>query len=83
METDGITAFPGTSSNGDTDRMRKQIRDTYQGIIAELKKCTWPTRDELWNSTVVVIISVLMLSVFVFAADWLSQFLIRLVTWTL
>jgi len=63
--------------------MRKQIQDTYLGIIAELKKCTWPTRDELWDSTVVVIISVLMLSVFVFAADWLSQFLIRLVTWTL
>ena len=58
------------------------IRSFYQETITELKKCTWPTRVELGESTAVVIISVLLLAVFVAGADWVSQFLIRLVTWS-
>ena len=57
------------------------IRNFYQETVAELKKCTWPTRTELTESTAVVIISVLLLSVFVAAADWLSQTLIQLIAW--
>jgi preprotein translocase subunit SecE len=41
----------------------------------ELKKCTWPTWDELKGSTLVVSISILLLGVFTFAVD---QILFRL-----
>ena len=57
-----------------------QIRDFYHDVVTELKKCTWPTRGELTESTLVVIISVVLLSVFVACADWVSQLVIRLVT---
>ena len=61
----------------------QQIRTVWQNVVSELKKCTWPTRDELAESTVVVIMSVLILSGFVALADWMSQLVIRWVTVTL
>jgi len=38
-------------------------------VKIELKKCTWPTRQELIGSTMVVVISVLILGVFVGLSD--------------
>lgn len=61
----------------------QKLRSAAHSIVAEMKKCTWPTRDELKSSTVVVIICVFILSVFVALADWVSQLVIRLVTVTL
>jgi preprotein translocase subunit SecE len=43
---------------------------TFLGEVkAELKKCTWPTRQELFGSTMVVVISFLILAVFVGLSD--------------
>ena len=61
----------------------QQIRDFYHSTTVELKKCTWPTWSELTESTAVVVISVLLLSLFVALSDWGSQLLIRFVTVTL
>ena len=44
----------------------------------ELKKCTWPSVDELKGSTVVVIISLAILSAFTVGVDYLLTELIRL-----
>ena len=57
-----------------------QIRTFYFQMAAELGKCTWPSRQELYESTLVVIITVVIISVFVTAVDWLSSSLIRLMT---
>ena len=38
-------------------------------VLAELKKSSWPTWKELGDSTIVVIITVLILGVFVALAD--------------
>ena len=55
----------------------EQIRDLYHGTVTELKKCTWPSRAELTESTIVVVISLVILSGFVFTCDWVAQLLIR------
>ncbi len=52
------------------------IRTMYTGIVGELKKCSWPSRQELVESTTVVIISVLLLSGYVWGLDALSGGLI-------
>jgi len=57
-----------------------QIRSLYQQIVVELKKCTWPTRQELVESTVVVIISVAIITVFVSVIDLLTGYVIRWLT---
>ena len=40
-------------------------------VWAELKKSSWPTRRELTDSTVVVIVTILILGIFVALADLL------------
>jgi preprotein translocase subunit SecE len=40
-----------------------------KGTREELKKCTWPTWDELKGNTVVVLISILLLGVFTVGVD--------------
>jgi len=56
------------------------IRTFYLQTAGELGKCTWPTRQELVESTLVVIITVIIISLFVTTIDWLSSGLIRLLT---
>jgi preprotein translocase subunit SecE len=36
----------------------------------ELKKCNWPTRQELWNSTVLVFVVLSILGLFTVGADF-------------
>ena len=45
------------------------MRDFLNEVGAELKKSSWPTRKELIDSTMVVIVTVLVLGLFVAAAD--------------
>ena len=51
---------------------------TFLGEVkTELKKCTWPTRQELFGSTMVVVISVLFLGIFVGLSDTVLMGLLR------
>jgi preprotein translocase subunit SecE len=43
----------------------------------ELKKCSWPTRDELWQSTVLIFIVMASLGVFTVGADFIILKLVR------
>jgi preprotein translocase subunit SecE len=49
------------------------FRDTQE----ELKKCTWPTRDELMGSTVVVFVSIALLGVFTAVIDFVIAMIVR------
>jgi len=57
-------------------KTRQFISDT----IEELHKCAWPGREELFESTIVVIVTILVLSVFVFAVDTVGQYLVKFLT---
>ena len=46
-----------------------KVRDFLTEVMAELKKSSWPTRRELVDSTIVVVITVLVLGMFVALAD--------------
>jgi len=45
---------------------------------AELVKVTWPTRKELMESTVLVIVSVIAVSIFIGAVDFVFNKLLQL-----
>jgi len=45
----------------------------------ELKRVTWPSRDEIRESTTVVIVLVLLLSVFVGLVDRALSFLVSII----
>lgn len=46
-----------------------------KGIKAELKKVVWPTRKQLLNNTVMVILLVLLLGAIVLSFDMIIEFL--------
>ncbi len=54
---------------------------TYvQQTREELRKCTWPSWDELKGSTVVVAISILLLGGFTVFVDFVFTMLVRWIT---
>ena len=49
--------------------MLKKIGDFFREVRVEITKVSWPSRDEIIGSTVVVISVAVILSVFTGAAD--------------
>jgi preprotein translocase SecE subunit len=48
--------------------------------VVQLKKCTWPTKKELYESTIVVVSSLVLLAAFVMIVDFISGLAVRFVT---
>lgn len=46
-----------------------QVKQFYTDVNSELKKVTWPTRDEVYGTTVVVLIAVIFFGAFLWVAD--------------
>ena len=46
-------------------RLTKYVEETRE----ELRKCTWPTTDELWGSTVLVMVGTALLGAFTVAVE--------------
>ncbi len=66
-------------NNSFMSRVRQFIADT----IAELHKCTWPGRSELFESTILVVITIVILSCFVALVDQIGRYVINFITGTL
>ena len=49
--------------------MKEKITDFVNGVTKEMKKVTWPTKDELKDSTTVVLVSTVIISLFIAAVD--------------
>ena len=62
--------------SGNLKRLATYIQETRE----ELRKCTWPSRDELKGSTVVVMISIAILGVYIVAVDFVIALVVRWVT---
>ncbi len=54
-----------------------RLMEFLREVWAEIGKITWPTRQELWESTWVVIASVIVLTVFIGAVDQVFNYLLR------
>lgn len=52
----------------------------FRSVIAETKKITWPTRQELFKYTVTVIVVVIFLALFFTLVDLGISKLLRLIT---
>ena len=49
--------------------MKEKIIAYFDDVVKEMKKVTWPTKDELKESTKVVIVSCLILAAFTYLID--------------
>lgn len=57
--------------------MLEKIRKFLSEIKAEMRKVTWPTREELKESTKLVIIATFVVTVFVGLIDQILSLIIR------
>ena len=55
----------------------EQVRDFLKDVRVESGKVSWPTRAELRDSTIVVIVAVLLVSFFVGVVDFILQYVMR------
>ena len=58
----------------------KQLGDYITETQEELKKCTWPSTDELKGSTSVVMVSIVLLGLVTVSSDFVITLLVRLIT---
>ena len=75
------TAARGGSSQAQQQQKRRfgGLIDFIRNVRAELRRVTWPNRDQLQQSTAVVLIIVLVLTAFVAFWDFIFQNLARIV----
>ena len=50
--------------------MKEKIINFFSDVAKEMEKVTWPTRDELMESTKIVIIVTLLIAVFAWIVDY-------------
>ena len=58
---------------GHLQRLSIYVQETKE----ELRKCTWPSWDELKGSTVVVMLSIALLGAFTVAADFVLTMVVK------
>jgi len=58
----------------------RSVRLFYSETMTELRKATWPTRSELKDSTIVVIIAIALVGAFISLADFSLYQVITLLT---
>jgi preprotein translocase subunit SecE len=49
--------------------MKEKIIAFFTDVVKEMSKVTWPKKDELRDSTVVVLVVCVLLSAFIFVVD--------------
>ena len=57
------------------EKVNKYLKET----MAELRKMTWPTKDEIIGSTIVTVVVCLIVSLFIFGVDQGLTAVIKLV----
>jgi preprotein translocase subunit SecE len=51
--------------------MKEKIIGFFNDVVKEMKKVTWPTKDELKESTTIVIVVCLILAAFTWVIDFI------------
>lgn len=70
----GVFAF--LWRKGHLKRLSEYVSETRE----ELKKCTWPSKEELKGSTVVVMVSIGLIGVFTVLVDLVVALFVRWIT---
>ena len=56
-----------------------RITQYTQETREELRKCTWPSSEELWGSTVLVMVATVLLSLFTVSSEFVMAWVVRLI----
>ncbi len=59
----------------------ESVRQFWRDVAREMKQVSWPTRPEVVNTTIVVVVAVFFFAFYLFAADIAFTYLIRGLEW--
>ncbi len=68
-------SWPGKINGGST--VFEKIQKFLKEVIAELRKVTWPTKQELIGSTIVTIVVSLIVAIFIGVVDRILAIIIQ------
>jgi preprotein translocase subunit SecE len=68
-------------SNRESEKVNftTQLKNYFRGVKAELKKVNWPSKKELGNYTLVVLVTVFAMTVVVWGLDLVFENLVGLI----
>ena len=58
-----------------------KVRQFWHEVVLEMKKVSWPTRTEVFNTTIIVVVAVFFFALFLFCADIVLTYLIQGIEW--
>jgi preprotein translocase subunit SecE len=65
------TARPASVNQAREDAKRASPGEFVREVRAELRRVAWPTRSEVINYTIIVLITVAVMTAFIAGLDWL------------
>lgn len=57
--------------------MKEKILGFFTDVVKEMKKVTWPKREELQDSTVIVLVVCLIIGAFIYVVDMVVSGVLR------
>ena len=57
--------------------MKEKIIGFFTDVVKEMNKVTWPKRDDLRDSTIIVLVVCLLIAAFVYLVDTIVNGLLR------
>jgi preprotein translocase subunit SecE len=63
--------------------MKEKIIGFFTDVVKEMNKVTWPKKDDLRDSTTVVLVVCIIVSLFVYVADTAVSWVLRQILETL
>ena len=56
-----------------------KIKKYFEEVVSEMKKVSWPSKKQSWESMNVTLVVILLLTVYVGLADWLFVTLMKFI----
>lgn len=55
----------------------QRIKKWYRGMVAELKKVVWPTKEQVLKNSGIVLLCILIVGVFIWVFDWAGNTIVQ------
>jgi preprotein translocase subunit SecE len=59
--------------------MKEKIIAFFTDVVKEMKKVTWPSYEELKDSTMIVLVVCGVIAAFVFGVDWIVSGVLKVI----
>jgi preprotein translocase subunit SecE len=70
---DAVARSGGSGGSGESPGLVTRLVTFYHGVMAEMRKVTWPDLNQVRSATIAIIIFVLVLGLFITILDFALQ----------